>query len=290
MAITSAKVSGVANVNPLQTPSMRRLAMIVGGGALLLTLLFVLTDQPQSAPNRSSVSSSQKVKVAALLPSVSQPPKIDSYSSLMRRDLFKPLITTATGGSFAGLAPAKIEGLGALPKAKLAGPLGGWSYIGSVSIDGEAFALLQEASSGNSGYYKVGETVNGLPIQSIQSGEIVLGQTGQPPVRLAKTSGAVTNAAPSRSNAPGNAQIAQNGSAPNPADGAAAATGDAANQASANTPDNSQQANFGRRRGGRGGFNRGGGGGFNRGGFNRGGFNRGGGNGGGQSAAPNSGG
>jgi hypothetical protein len=190
---------------------------------------------------------------------------------LDQRDIFKPLIGDQT-----------IKGAKSKP-----GEVNGWSYIGSVSVDNVPFALLQKSGTGDSGYYRVGETLEGMKIQSILPNQIVLGEQNQPPIQLPITSGVASSASSSqrsgnaRNQPGGQTQNAANGNGvvasndPNAPQGGPAAA--SANEAQYNNGGPQNFRNFGGggfpgggfRGGGR--FGGGQGGGRRRGGFQRGG-------------------
>jgi len=172
----------------------RRLAILAGGGLVSFLLLFLLTGQPESAPSlRASARTSAAPREAPPPDLLKAAPKaLRDYSSLTRRDLFKPLVSDqtrkiASDSRNASLLPAGIEGLKALPPAGVPAAITGWSYIGSATVDSVPFALVQNGD--DFGYYRVGESLNGYPIREIRSDALVLEGAGVEPIRLPKTSG-----------------------------------------------------------------------------------------------------
>ncbi|MBW3624971.1 MAG: hypothetical protein KY468_16355 [Armatimonadetes bacterium] len=183
----------------------RRLTLIIGGGVITLALLLLLPDRPQSAPARNSSASRKVVKAPAPAPAAA-PRSLKDYSSLMGRDLFEPLVKNEARRPAAAPPPSDFNappGLSPLPPMTLRDgvpgrpsrlntpPSGveGWKYIGSVTVDGETFALLQKTSTGDTGYYRVGEKLGNGIIQSISRDTLVVAAGGEP-IRLPKTSGA----------------------------------------------------------------------------------------------------
>ena len=259
---------------PAPSTSARRLGLIVGGGVAALALLFLLTNTPQSAPTSSTRTAAAPVRKAAAPPAKAMVAReLKDYSALMRRNLFTPLIKdevrrgsnlpTPANTRMDPLLPAGVGGLTAQPRpAPKPAVINGWSYIGSVTVDGAPFALVQKSGSGDYGYYRIGESLEGLLIQEIRPEGLVLANAGGSTVTLTKTSGAPQPAANAQANNSGNAGSNSANAAPSgaPNAGTPAMTLPAANAASGERPSAAAMEQFRQmRRERREGRNRGGG-------------------------------
>jgi hypothetical protein len=204
----------------------RRMATIVSAGTLLLALLALLMNQPETAALRARSSAVVPPEMPLAL-AASQPKPLKNYASLMHRDIFRPLMAENArfGSSGAAVVPELLPApVGGLDLVKDASPMSGWKFIGSATVGSKSYALLQNAETGGSGYYKVGESVNGCDIQVIRPDMMILGAPGQPEIRLMKCSGVTpkpatganspdANAAP-KASADSEANVAKSESAP----------------------------------------------------------------------------
>jgi hypothetical protein len=270
------------SLKTLPVDTKRRLAFIAGAAVASLALLFLLTDNPRSAPSTRTIRSTAPAQVALLAPRPADTKTLQDYSSLLSRPLFKPLVTGEVKRNSFGATAPRPKGFPLLPAgvggwnlkahapSKIAKSLEKWSYIGTVSVDNTAYALVQ-SDTGDYGYYHQGESLGPAMIEAVYPDSLVLASAEGETIHLPKTSGAPPAPAPSAQ-------------APAPATDAAPAA-DASGQSGSSDASNANPDNGGngggRRRGGRGGgFNRGnfgGQGGFNPGNFG-GGRQRGGGN------------
>ncbi len=269
-------------ISALPNRAKRRLLFIGGAALAAFGLLFFLTDNPQSAiPAKTKTSN--EAKVVLLAPRDADTRTLKDYSSLLGHNLFKPLVTTQVqrrtntmvrlpDGS---LMPAPIDGMEiqAAPQSAESQALSKWSYIGTVSVDGLAFALVQ-TDTGDYGYYRSGEALAGGVLKSVYPDRLIVVASNGEAIPMPKTSGAPPAPAPGASRRGGNnsnnpnngnnAQAANNAQAP--AQDVNGSIND--NQNNANNANQNNNNGRGNRRN-RG--NRGGNGGFPGGGFPNGG-------------------
>lgn len=188
----------------------RRLSLIVGGGVMVLALLILLPDRPQSASGRADGKAAAKIaEPLALAPPKTRPLK--EYSSLMGRNLFQPLVSdrvrrpapsasNATGftppSGVDPLPPLTLRDAQGLSRPNASLSMGGWEYIGSVTVDNVPFALMLNTKTGDTGYYRAGEAFGNGVIRAIGMNDLVLSAPGGETLRIPKTSGALAAPAP----------------------------------------------------------------------------------------------
>jgi hypothetical protein len=194
-----------------KVPAAQKRGWLIGAGIGALALVVSLTALPGRTVAQKDAPNSQPRAVAPqtnnAVPSLDR--DWDSYKGLVERNAFRPLVTksknTPRPGDEIGMLPPLT--LDVVPRTS-ADPArtqasSGWAFVGSVSIEGQQFALLENRRQGLGGYYLPGDELPLGVVESI-SNEFVHIKTNRNPIILPLTSGdTVQGARPSRPAAPG---------------------------------------------------------------------------------------
>lgn len=210
----------------------KRWWMIIGGVVFVASLVLIITEprnetrfvsaRPPAArakaarPAASPASAKRPaVKVApaktvAAAAAVPAEPAVASPAQPKGRNLFQPLVRSGSAeakSAALGLAPwpANLEPLPALPGMDAPRPKQsrtGWSYVGTVMLNGVSYALIEENKTRVGVYLRTGDVFRGGRVQSIHPERMVIAVAGKKIV-LPKTVGEENE---SKHNATGRAQ------------------------------------------------------------------------------------
>jgi hypothetical protein len=164
----------------------RSLVLLFGACGITLAMGGLSMSRADRTPARAVHPRPLSAKETIVSPN--SPRALKDYASLMSRPLFRPLVVSGT----APLSPSRSAKVAVAPPSA-SSSLSGWSYIGMAQVDGVPIALAENGDF--YGYYRVGEALGGVPIQSIRDDALILKSPGGQSVRLPLTDGAAQNMA-----------------------------------------------------------------------------------------------
>ena len=175
----------------------------LGLGALALALTWQPVAQSAGAAANTNAAAehtqpaAERDKAETTAPSADAP-SFDRYRRLLELNPFSPRLPKKTPPAVApSSAPPVIPPVTPVPPADVkkpeappAGappvvpappdPLSGWVYSGTVAIGSDVYAVVENKTSKQGRYMKVGDNLEGFTIDQVAQGELVLTLNGQP--------------------------------------------------------------------------------------------------------------
>ncbi|MGQ9697263.1 MAG: hypothetical protein ACUVRO_04645 [Armatimonadota bacterium] len=138
-------------------------------GAVVVLSAFVMAALPSGTFSARKVQKvTRKSQSAATVSAAPADRPWQKYEKMVARNPFRPLVTKNNGNGSRGLLSG-VNGPGALPPlgvsvvpASLDGKpaaqnIGGWAFVGTVGMNGRLYALLENRSQNQGGYYCAGD-------------------------------------------------------------------------------------------------------------------------------------